>query len=46
MGKPIEHICETCLQWLPMGGCAIGGDTPCNEWQQSQSYPMSEPTLF
>lgn len=33
-----DKCCETCLYWLPMGGCEFGGTTTCEHWKLSLSY--------
>lgn len=34
----INQCCETCLYWLPMGGCEFGGKQLCDNWKQSLTY--------
>lgn len=47
MSKMIEKCCETCREWIPMGGCSFGGNMPCDKWERSLSYqPNNEPTLW
>lgn len=47
MEKKIEKSCETCIEWIPMGGCSFGGFMPCDKWERSLSYqPNNEPTLW
>ena len=42
MAKQIEKSCENCIEWLPMGGCWLGGFMPCNEWKLSPSYQQNQ----
>lgn len=47
MAKQIEKSCETCVNWLPMGGCWLGGFMPCDKWELSLSYEQKrELTLW
>lgn len=47
MGTQIEKCCESCANWLPMGGCWLGGFMPCDKWELSLSYkPKNQLTLW